>query len=262
MRNRTLLISAIALALLDGIVPAYATDTAAPSHALHEISDAELGTMRGRFTIGNDTVAWFGVNMISTWQTPAGQTLQSSLALSMNFSTGKPTISFQPTVTITAANAPLPVTTMPAGPTRQIDSSGLANVGGLVQSVQVAGDGNLANNVTQLDVSNSAALPSGSGATTASGTPLATISSQDATATASYDGDTARVLVSIAGQGEVQQWISSGSLGQSVALTADNQTVSNQLQIELIRRLTAIGTSQLALNVAQAISLTHGIGNH
>ena len=56
-----------------------------------EIPDPELATMRGRYTVGDHQVAWFGVSMISTWQTASGQTLQGTLSLGMDFAgTGRP----------------------------------------------------------------------------------------------------------------------------------------------------------------------------
>ena len=102
------------LALLLAGAPAVAAPPApAPARTpLSEIPDAELGDMRGRYVVGNDLVAWFGVTMTSVWQTASGQTLQGTLQLGMDFSAGgTPTLSFEPTVSITAADAPLPVAT-------------------------------------------------------------------------------------------------------------------------------------------------------
>ena len=46
----------------------------APAHAgLTELTDEEMGDMRGRYTVDQNTVAWFGVTMVSTWQNEAGQ---------------------------------------------------------------------------------------------------------------------------------------------------------------------------------------------
>lgn len=233
---------------------AAATVTVPRPGGLTEIPDPELALMRGRYTVGDNAVAWFGVSMISTWQDAAGQSLQSTLMLGMDFSHGQqPTITFTPTVSITAADAPLPSAT---GGTRSVDASGLANVSGMSQSIQVAGDGNLASNRTQLNVRNGAAPP----AQAAGMAPLMlTSGSGDASASAGFDGATASVGLHIQGQGDVQQWIRSGSLGQSIQLTADNQQVSNQLQIDLVRQSLAANT-QLVQNVAQAIGMTRGFG--
>lgn len=220
---------------------------------LTAIPDSELAQMRGRYTVGNNAVAWFGVSMVSTWRTASGQTLKGTMTLAMDFSKSAtaPTISFVPTVTITAADAPMPAT---GDVVRSVDASGLANVSGMSQSVQVAGDANLAHNLVQLDVHDGAA-PTG---TTAGIDPDAAQNLGNATATAGFQDNTAAVQLTIEGQGAVRQWIGNGSLGQSIQLTSDYQQVSNQLQIDLVRQ-TLGANAQLAQNVAQAISMTRGI---
>ncbi|WP_266159738.1 hypothetical protein [Dyella silvatica] len=257
-RHHTLSLAMLVIAFTPLCAPAIAADHATVGHGLHEISNLELSTMRGRYTLGPENVAWFGVSMISTWQTSADQLLQSTLSLNMDFSNGQPQVTFQPNVTITSIHAPLPPSTLPIdGPSRSINSSGLANVGGVVQSVQVAGDGNLASNTTRLNVQNGGTPPVSNNGSTIANT-VATISKGGATATASYADNAANVVLTIQGQGAVEQWIGNGHLGQSIALTSDNQMVSNQLQIELIRQAVTSNT-QLAQNVAQAINLTHGV---
>ncbi|HUW53148.1 MAG TPA: hypothetical protein VMV99_07020 [Rhodanobacter sp.] len=257
--TRFYLLSAMALALSHWGAPAMASE-ARSSSGLDEIPNEELATMRGRYTISDNTVAWFGVKMISTWKTPSEQLLQSTLALNMDFTHGTPKITFQPSVTITSANAQMPLPA-PNAPSRSVTGAGLANVSGVVQSTQVAGDGNVASNVTSLAVHDGGSAPSappspGSNDATSG---IASVTSNGASAVASFDGKNAGVLLTIDGQGAVSQWIHNGSLGQSVQLTADNQAVSNSMQIELIRQATSIN-SQLSQNVAQAINLARTMG--
>lgn len=255
---RNYLLTATTLALAHWGLPAHAEAAAPAANGMEEVSDAELGDMRGRYTVSGNTVAWFGVKMISTWQSNTGQVLESTLAVNMKFDAGKvqPTVTFEPTVSITQADAPLP--TAPSGtPSRHVDGAGLANVGGVVQSVQVAGDGNVASNVTRLSVRNSDSAPPGSTSTS----PVASATDAGASAVASFDDQSARVLLTIEGQGAVTQWIRSGSVGQSVQLTADNQWVSNRMEIELVQQAVT-GNTQLAQSVAQAITLARGVGTH
>ena len=44
----------------------------APGRGLKEIPDPELSLMRGRYTVGGNNVAWFGVTMVSQWQASNG----------------------------------------------------------------------------------------------------------------------------------------------------------------------------------------------
>lgn len=223
-----------------------------PARGLTEIPDAELGLMRGRFIAGDNKVLWFGVSMISTWHTSSGQTLQGRLGIGFDFSDGSPVLSFSPNVVLTDENAPMPV---PSG-TRSIDSSGLANVGGLVQGVQVAGDGNAASNVTSLTL-REGEVPVASGAGAAPG--AISRNAGMATASVSFDGNRAGVLLEVQGHGAAEQWISSGSMGQSIRLASDGQAVSNQLHLDLVRA-SLPATAMLNQNVAQALATTRGIG--
>ena len=80
-----------------------------------------------------------------------------------------------------------------------------------------------------------------------------------ASATASFDNNQARLELQLEGVGAVQQWIRSGSVGQTIALGGNAQQVSNRLQIELVTQSMASNTP-LTQNIAQAMALTRGIG--
>ncbi len=233
------------------------TVAAQAGSGLAEIPDSELAHMRGRYTVGGNSVAWFGVTMISTWTDPAGRTLQGGMTLGLDFSHGgdRPEVSFTPVVSITDADAPLPTT---AGDgSRYIDGAGLDNVSGLVQGVQIAGDGNAASNFAHLRVREGDRAPDGAAA------PMngQALSSRigGASVLAGFDGGNARVMLQIEGQGAVEQWIRSGSVGQLVQLTGDGHHVSNRLQLDLVQQAAAAET-MLAQNVAQAMVMARGIG--
>lgn len=231
------------------VLPAWAAE-GAPGRGLKEIPDPELNLMRGRYTVGGNNVAWFGVTMISQWQGANGSRVQGALTLGMDFRQGStPRLTFQPHVLVTNADAPMPI---PDG--RSIDSSGLANATGLVQAVQVAGDGNTARNVTTLTVRDGA-VPT----TTGDGNRIAQMQQGGTSATAVLDGNQARLMLQIDGLGLVQQWIRNGSVGQGIALSGDGQVASNRLQLELVRS-TVASNQPLSQSVAQAIALNRGMG--
>ncbi|KAF1697632.1 hypothetical protein CSC65_01465 [Pseudoxanthomonas daejeonensis] len=236
---------------------------------LTELTDEEMGDMRGRYTVSSNTVAWFGVTMVSTWQTQAGQQLKSSMTVTMDGrAPGKPTVTFQPHVSITAVDAPSPI---PSGQ-REIDNAGLANVSGVVQSVQVAGDGNVAQNTAQITVREQqeapasppadslalAAAPDASTPHAIAATSIATTSAAGMTATALLEDNAARVLLQIDGQGAVEQWVSHSGMGQTIQLAVDGHQASNWMELDLVRN-SSQGRAALGQNVAQAISLSRGI---
>lgn len=243
------LLAALAALAVFAALPATAEEARPTARGLHEIPDGELDLMRGRYIVGDNKVLWFGVSMITSWQTQGGQSVQGALKIGMDFRNGAPTISFTPHVSVGLADADA----VPVG-ARSIDSAGLNNVSGLVQSVQVAGDGNVAGNATSLIVRD------GDVPTATGGGANAVAANGAASASAQMDAQGARLLVGVAGQGSAEQWVRAGSVGQSIRISGDGQQVSNRLQLELVRQ--AAPTNVMLMNsVAQAITLNQGIGN-
>lgn len=165
MYKRSLIFTALALGIMCKCAPVLANDEPNDSHlgaGIHDVTDPELADMRGRYVVGDNTVVYFGVEMITTFQSNSGQTLQGTLTVGMNFSKNgnSPQVTFVPTVTITTPDAPLPTAaTIQSNVSRSIQSGGVANVGGFVQSVQIAGDNNAAANVTSLNIQNGGSAP-------------------------------------------------------------------------------------------------------
>lgn len=228
-----------------------------------EISDEELGDMRGRYTVDGGSVAWFGVTMNSSWKDDTGQVLQGALKIGMDFRDGKqqPVVTFEPVVNITTTDPPTAVADATPPASTAVDGAGLANVDGMVQSVQVAGDGNTAANVTHLTVLEEGNIPEpGVGARVLHPGTAVTVATRNngALAQAGVEGGAARVLLQIEGAGAVQQWVGNGSMGQTIQLGGFHQSLSNSMELTLIR---ASGTAGGALlqNVAQAISFNRGV---
>ncbi|TAN08338.1 MAG: hypothetical protein EPN38_02300 [Rhodanobacteraceae bacterium] len=256
-KSLTLAIVATLLAAGGGYATAASAAPAVPSNRtasmLQEIPDPELATMRGRFIIGSNTVAYFGVTMASSWVTSSGQTLTGAAVLGMHFGAGStPVITFTPTMNI-VQGAAIPAAS-PGGVVRSVDGSGLASVNGLLQGIQVAGDGNRAVNVTSLRISQGADTGSAAAAAPASAPGTMQMTSGDARVAIAFNPDDGvEMTLGIVGQGLVSQWIRNSGVGQLVQLTADGQSVSNQLQLNLV--LGSAAASSQALHAASAALL-------
>lgn len=244
---------ALLLGGLLGSAPAVAQQAPSAPAGITEIPDAELELMRGRFAVGNHQVLWFGVSMVSSWRTPGGQFLQGRLDIGFDFANGDPVVTFTPNVVVTDEHAPMPV----PGGQRSIDGAGLANVGGLVQGVQVAGDANAASNLASLTLREGEAPAATAAGSAAPGARDAV--SGAASASVRYGADGAQVLLEVAGHGAAEQWIRAGSMGQSIRLHSDGQQVGNQLHLDLVRRALP-AAAMLNQNVAQALASTRGLG--
>lgn len=204
------------------------------STPLIEMPDPELAALRGRFIIGNHAVAYFGVNMLSTWSNPDGLQMQGGATLGLYFdaSGAKPRTSFTPTMTI-VRGAP-PAQSADAA-TRSVDAAGLANVGGLLQGVQIAGDGNRAVNAATLKVTTASPNAPETAPATIGQPFAASTHAGDARIALAFDPTHGvSVELGVAGQGLVAQWVRAGTVGQSVQLTADGQAVANVLQLDLV----------------------------
>lgn len=245
----------LVVALLLASMPTAAGAAPSQGHpSIQEISDAELGDMRGRFTVAGYGVAWFGVSMVSTWVTPSGQSLQGTLRIGMDFDGGgAPRLVIVPSVTL-EMDAPDAMAAVVGA--RSIDAEGLQNVSGLTQSVQVAGDGNVALNGLRLEVRDGGAPGA---ADTGAAQDSLRAQSGAASVLAGIQGNAARLQLRIEGQGMVEQWLRSGSVGQGIQLATDGQRASNTMKIELVRQPLS-SSPMLAQNVAQAITLARGVG--
>ena len=139
------------------------------------------------------------------------------------------------------------------------------------------GDDNAAHNVAKVTVRDQ--VPNGEGAAPAGAEPaasadvvpaiavpdpvalqatIATASAAGMNAVAQLDGNAARVLLQIDGQGAVEQWINRSGMGQTIMLSSDGQTASNWMELDIVRN-TSQARAGVAQNVAQAIALSRGI---
>ncbi|MBW8074698.1 hypothetical protein [Metallibacterium scheffleri] len=219
------------------------------------MSDSTLDSMRGRFITGAGQILYFGVEMLSTWHSPDGRVLSGSALLSFDFSKGMPQVTFVPTVSIVqgSGSGVLVDTTG-----RSIDASGLANVSGIAQGIQIVGDHNSAGNSTELHVTTT--LPASSDADITGNAALAV---GDANASVALQPDSIAVTLGMDGQGSLRQIIrgdasGGGSVLQTVSLLGDGHDVGNQLRITLVQPSTGAAL-QLQQNVALSLGLLQGL---
>ncbi|MHB1616377.1 MAG: hypothetical protein ACYC97_02415 [Metallibacterium sp.] len=253
------LATALALPLLaaadDGLLGEHVP---AATHDIQPVSDPALDAMRGRFITGAGQVLYFGVEMLSTWHSSDGRVLSGSALLSFDFSTGTPQISFVPTVSIVqGSGGGVLVDTSH----RTINASGMDNVSGIAQGIQIAGDFNSAGNSTELHLTST--MPAGAGNSVGANTAL---SAGGANASAALQADTVAVTLGIDGQGSLRQMIrgdasGNGAVLQTVSLLGDGNDVSNQLRITLVQP-TQASSLLLQQSVAQALGQLRGIGGH
>jgi hypothetical protein len=217
MYKRSLMFTALALGIMCRCAPALANDDPNDGHlgsGIHDVTDPELADMRGRYVVGNNTVVYFGVEMITTMQTNTGQTLQGTLTVGMNFSKNPnaPQVTFVPTVTITTPDSPLPTaSTIQSNVSHSVQSGGIANVGGFIQSVQIAGDNNAAANVTRLNIQSGGSDPDVSTASNESTTITPTSSNTNSTNSSNANGSSTSSVASVVTTGSMANTNSSTS---------------------------------------------------
>ena len=229
-----------------------------PATGIRPVSDASLDHMRGRFITGAGQILYFGVEMLSTWRSSDGRVFSGSALLGFDFSKGAPQISFVPTVSIVqGSGGGVLVDTSH----RTINASGLDNVSGIAQGIQIAGDFNSAGNSTELHLTST--MPAGAGNGVGAN---ATLSTGGANASAALQADSVAVTLGIDGQGSLRQMIrgdasGNGAVLQTVSLLGDGHDVSNQLRITLVQP-TQGSSLLLQQSVAQALGQLKGIGGH
>lgn len=242
MKIRTGLIAPILVAALlpGGAAIAQADETKTPrlGKGISLLTNPEMSELRGRYTVSDNQVLYFGVEMASTWKTQDGQQLQGGANFSLDFSDkGGPQVSFSPTVSISS--------TQSRGETadtsrRTVSTSGVDNVSGLGQSIQVAGDFNSASNTLGIKIlDKTPQRKSGAGI----GQSLRVTNTRGGEVSSILNKQGATVTLSLDGQGVVQQSIRgvmSGGTGQgafqSIKTLGDFHTITNRMQLSIVMK--------------------------
>lgn len=199
-----------------------------------EIPDEILAEMRGRYA-GPGEVLYFGVDMVTQWQTSDGRLLSSGVNLSVDKQ-------FVPTITIVTTS------TAPSGAAPQSSSGqgnvtisgGLGNVSGIAQSIQIGGDGNAIRNDLNMNIklnaSDENAQVSAPNGITLNGAGTTAIEGNGSTTTVTLSGNSLSMAVDVAGQGQVLQQLRGGANGnkgflQSTRIGGDLNQIHNVINI-------------------------------
>ncbi len=222
-----------------------ATDAAFTSRAAPDriVDDDRLATQRGKFVPGgNDagqlagSIVYFGLDMTTTWTTggPKATAYRADMNLRLDLSDARaPKIdivdtSSQHGVAISLVGASSvgdhPVPVQPG----TIDGVAGSGASGIVQAIQIAGNGNAVTNGASLEISTvtpSFVIASANGSTTCSA--------------CSFDTSPAHLGVTIAlpGGNSASQVLGANGIAQNAQITSNANTVANALHLALgVRR--------------------------
>jgi hypothetical protein len=204
---------------------------------LQEVPDGELQHMRGKFA-GNNQVLYFGVEMVSRWQTELGTTVTAGANLDIDFQAGgngKPLVSYVPTVSVVQQGQS--ATQMQNGGTNSVSGgAGLGNVSGVSQSIQVAGRSNRILNGIDMQVNLASSNHDGGSISGAVGAHAGTVSANgdDGTlATVSLGSNSIGLEIVVPGQGEVLQQIRDQGMFQSARIGGDLNQIHNAITMHI-----------------------------
>ncbi len=200
---------------------------------MQEVSDSDLGHMRGKFA-SNDQVLYFGVEMVSRWQTPTGNLVTAGANLNIDFRGSTPTVQYAPTVTIVQQGAG--ATSAQSGNTNGVSGgAGLSNVNGVSQSIQVAGQSNDIKNGINMQVSLSSGAQGGSIASAVQGQAGTTsaIGDDGTVAAVTLANNSIVVNVTVPGQGQVMQQIRNQGMFQSARIGGDLNQIHNAITMHI-----------------------------
>lgn len=201
-----------------------------------EISDGELGEMRGKFA-GNNTVMYFGVDIATQWQTPTGDLIKANANLNIDFRNNHgatPTVQYVPTITIVQGQNAPPAPGNSGG--NVSGGAGLNNISGVSQNIQVAGISNQIRNDINMQV-DMLTDNTGGGSTGPIMQNNAGSVSQTApdgtTATISLAHNDISISVVVPGQGQSMQQIRDQGMLQSVRIGGDLNLIHNQIAMNI-----------------------------
>lgn len=202
---------------------------------IRELADTELQQLRGRYVPSENLQVFFGIKMQSQWQSADGSQYRGGMVF--GFGQGQPVPTTQFYAYQSEDAAPMSESTRQGS---QQTMGGLANVAGVVQANQLAGDGNSSRNMASVRVTDQASARQEfqRGSHQAGG--------ESSQAIRVHRGDGALGLEIQTPYGSARQGIFGSQLSQSVTVTGNNQRVMQSLEIIMV-------TERYSFNANQAV---------
>ncbi|WP_275286385.1 hypothetical protein [Halomonas elongata] len=192
-----------------------------------QLSDQELGTMRGRF-VDRGRLMYFGVQMSSEWRTAAGEHIRAKAGVMGDLSGSTPRVSFEPVISV-VDGAGLAAA---MGNGAVVVDGGTPNARGVVQSIQAGGDFNTAANELQIDILDATGTSVPTASTSSSRVERHLTSGTRVSVSSS--GNDFSVDMKVPGVGHVSQAILPGQgLHQRIQLSSNLQRVHNLTRLQL-----------------------------
>ena len=245
--TRVLVVGGVAVGVACGLL-LFSGAVAAANPAIVALSDPQLAEMRGRFVASDNRVMYFGVEMISHWQTTGGA-MTAGLTVGIDRSRQLPHVTFQPTVAIEG--------------TPKVDQSGEHRVAGasdagsrgVRQQIQVAGNDNRATNGLDVRID-----PQARGQSGGEGSYRVEVSRDGAVVASGLTGQGQQAGVSMRlGNSQVFQGFQAGAATQLIQLAGNHQVVNNQLRLMVGIDPTAMNDRErLQRQVGQALASIRG----
>lgn len=199
-----------------------------------EISDADLGQMRGKY-VAPGQVMYFGVEMVTQWIAASGELISASGNLEVNLAGSNPQVGFRPIITV-EQYAPTADSTN-YGSEVVSGGAGLQNVNGVVQNIQVAGVSNGISNNVGLNVKFSSSAPPSDSSLKDKSPNISAITPNGSIASVGLTQSGLRVSVAVPNQGQALQQIRNGSNGgqllQSVQLAGNLNQIQNMIHLSV-----------------------------
>jgi len=228
------------------------------------VPDSMLAEMRGKYVASATQVVYFGVMMQSNWQTPDGSLLSAGANVVVDLSNSAPSVSFIPTANVAlSGNGDASQFVDTSG--REATSSGLGNVSGITQSVQVAGDYNATHNLVRVNFLSGVPLDEALTTDLTRASANASIGDVGLSGYSAIDDNSVTVHLEVDGQGVAEQSIrgtvfgaSGKGVSQSIVALGDRQQIMNQLDMNVVVRQDS-ATKVLRQGLGSALGSLRGI---